>query len=110
MARRDWCLACGQRRYVQDHHAVWEQHGGTSDPRNLVPLCAPCHYGYHQRSVRIRVERLPAAALDYAFEVLGVAAHPYLLRRYDGEDPRLEERLAVAEERLERLPEGEGSS
>jgi len=101
VARKTRCQACGQRKWCQAHHVVWEQHGGTADARNLIPLCLACHYGYHLRSVRIRVDILPDAALDYAFELLGPAAHGYMVRRYDGGDPRLEARL---EEELEALP------
>jgi len=104
MAMKTKCLACARRRWCQSHHVVWEQHGGTRDRRNLVPLCLDCHAGYHARSIRIRADQLPEAALDYAFERLGVYAFSYLSRRYDGKDPRLDERLARAEEESERLP------
>ncbi len=104
MARKQRCLRCGKRRWCQEHHVIWEQHGGTADPRNLVSLCLECHYGYHAGSRRIRVDQLPERCLDYAFERLGPRGYSYLSRRYDGPDPRLELRLARAEEELERLP------
>lgn len=39
------CLSCERRIYW--HHVITIGHGGSSTPRNLVPLCHRCHRDVH---------------------------------------------------------------
>ena len=38
------CQHCGQEGYVELHHLVRPQNGGTFDYWNLILLCKPHHY------------------------------------------------------------------
>ncbi len=39
---------CGGTRFLDVHHVVPRDHGGTNDPENLITLCAPCHRLIHR--------------------------------------------------------------
>jgi hypothetical protein len=74
------CRGCG-RRASEGHHIVLRSQGGDDDPDNTMPLCMLCHHKYH-------AEGHIAATLTweevcYVQRRLGVAALPYLERRYD---------------------------
>lgn len=44
----DRCFACRtEERHIYWHHIIQVQHGGSSTPRNLVPLCHRCHRLVH---------------------------------------------------------------
>lgn len=49
------CRACGDERLLQLHHAIprslWRD--GVLQPLNCIPLCVPCHMGWHHRRVTI---------------------------------------------------------
>ncbi|MBK9470737.1 MAG: HNH endonuclease [bacterium] len=40
---------CGSPRFLEVHHLVARQHGGTNDAANLVTLCSRCHQFAHER-------------------------------------------------------------
>lgn len=43
-AREGYCCAlCGNTKYLQVHHCIARSRGGSSDPQNLICLCADCH-------------------------------------------------------------------
>jgi hypothetical protein len=39
---------CRSARWLQIHHIVWREHGGSNDPCNLVCLCFAHHQAVHQ--------------------------------------------------------------
>jgi 5-methylcytosine-specific restriction endonuclease McrA len=41
---------CGSAHFLDVHHIVPREHGGTNDPENLITLCAACHRMIHERS------------------------------------------------------------
>jgi hypothetical protein len=42
---------CRSARWLQIHHIVWREHGGSNDPRNLVCLCFAHHQAVHQGKI-----------------------------------------------------------
>lgn len=44
---RDRCFACEFQGQLYLHHVIEVQNGGSNTPRNLVPLCFPCHQFLH---------------------------------------------------------------
>jgi hypothetical protein len=93
------CAVTGQGgRAYHAHHAVRVQdvraHGGDPhDPRNALRLAAQAHLDHHSGAHRIALTALTDQNIEYAFELMGPRAFDYLRRHYDGEDPRLIERL-----------------
>lgn len=57
------CLICG-RTPCDPHHYIRQSHGGTDDPKNLVPLCREHHRAYHDGDHQI-AELLEAVAPHY---------------------------------------------
>lgn len=46
---------CGGTRFLDVHHVVPRDHGGTNDPENLITLCAPCHRLIHRgKAIELR--------------------------------------------------------
>jgi 5-methylcytosine-specific restriction endonuclease McrA len=41
---------CGSARFLDVHHIVPREHGGTNAPENLITLCAACHRMIHDRA------------------------------------------------------------
>jgi hypothetical protein len=95
------CLMCCARA-TDPHHVVYQQHLRGEhplwDPRDGVPLCRHCHEAHHNGSRRIPCVKLPDAALEFAFRVLGAYASDYLARRYAdvGKDGRVDILLEAA--------------
>jgi len=59
MARdRHRCRApgCGRTRFLEVHHIVPRQRGGSNRPENLVTLCGACHRLWHERGSGAAVE------------------------------------------------------
>lgn len=101
---------CGCRdRAVHSHHVVTKEeikrvHRTTlreghasrplkvllADERNLVPAAHVCHGSHHAASQRYRLDMLPDSVFEFASELLGIRAHAWLARRYQGEDARLD--------------------
>jgi hypothetical protein len=57
---RDWgCRfpGCGSRRWLQAHHIVWWERGGTTDLHNLVLLCFFHHKLVHDYGWRLTRDR-----------------------------------------------------
>lgn len=91
---------CPNRRADwQAHHVVYEQHlrehgHPIYDARNAMRLCELCHTRHHRRVSGhvISTKLLPAAAIAYAFDLLGPVAASYLRRYYDDADadPRIQ--------------------
>jgi hypothetical protein len=44
---------CRSARWLQIHHIIWREHGGTDDPRNLVCLCFAHHQAVHQGKISV---------------------------------------------------------
>lgn len=96
------CEACRLRRAVDPHHVVLEQElirrgiDPDADLRCGMALCRECHDRHHSGGPgKIALRTLRDDSLDFAFEVLGPYAYDHLRRRYGGDDPRLESRLAA---------------
>lgn len=48
LAEAQACWAClNGERWLYWHHVITVGHGGSSTPRNLVPLCHRCHRAVH---------------------------------------------------------------
>ena len=45
LRRRDRCrcILCGRSKHLTSHHIKPQSIGGTSELRNLMTLCRPCH-------------------------------------------------------------------
>jgi ribosomal protein S14 len=88
------CEVCGRWGPVTRHHVIHRQHvrakhGDEWDPRNSMIVgdrygrCA-CHVRHHAAAQRIPLQKVPAAALEFAVELLGVGgAAAYWTRYYD---------------------------
>jgi hypothetical protein len=44
---------CRSARWLQIHHIIWREHGGSNDPRNLLCLCFAHHQAVHQRKISV---------------------------------------------------------
>ena len=55
--RGEQCEWCGETRYIELHHIVEVQHGGTFEEGNLLLLCMLCHMKAHGHK--------PKRALNY---------------------------------------------
>lgn len=80
---------------AHNHHVIYEQHvkdrgGSTKDSRNALALCMDCHFAHHKASKRIPTECLREENIEFAFELLGLAAPYYFERYYTGTDERIE--------------------
>ena len=40
---------CGRTRFLEVHHIISRQRGGTNQPQNLKTLCGSCHRLWHER-------------------------------------------------------------
>ena len=52
LARDKHCCTapgCGRTRFLEVHHIVSRQRGGTNQPQNLKTLCGSCHRMWHER-------------------------------------------------------------
>jgi 5-methylcytosine-specific restriction endonuclease McrA len=47
---------CGRTRFLEVHHLVSRQHGGSNRPENLMTLCAACHRLWHEQGGGAAVE------------------------------------------------------
>jgi ribosomal protein S14 len=70
------CQHCRRRRGVHRHHVVSEQHvrragGDPWDPANRMLLCLICHAAHTAAVWRLRVARIPDAALAFAVDLFG---------------------------------------
>lgn len=43
------CAICGANDYLEAHHIIPREKGGSDDYDNLILLCACCHAGVHKR-------------------------------------------------------------
>jgi 5-methylcytosine-specific restriction endonuclease McrA len=66
------CRHCG-RRAVHAHHAVprSKTRAGHADLRNLMPLCAECHSGWHERRLSIWRDRFTPDEDAFVVEIAG---------------------------------------
>lgn len=83
----DPCAACGRLTFTAAHHVVYQQHLKAEDrwrQENALSVCTSCHEAHHNGSRRIPLEVLSDDNLNFASEVLGLAAGDYLRRRYSG--------------------------
>lgn len=98
------CQNCGRRGNPwQAHHVIYEQHlVDLGAPcwcnDNAMRLCEDCHRRHHNRTAVIALVKLRDRTIAYAFETLGLRAYSYLTEKYAGEDPRVEQALATAEQ------------
>ncbi len=59
---------CGGVRFLDVHHIVPREHGGSNDPDNLITLCCACHRMIHERSNAVDAWPLRRGS--------GIDAHP----------------------------------
>lgn len=43
----DFCVACGAKKDLHNHHLLPRVKGGSDDEKNLITLCHPCHRTLH---------------------------------------------------------------
>ena len=97
-SKGDSCLVCGRTRRsarLALHHAILEQSirregGDWYDTRVGMTLCESCHQAHHRRVRVIPLVLVPDSAIEFAYELLGPGAYDYLLRHYQGPDPRVD--------------------
>lgn len=99
--REDWDAvplgrcACGRPHAAeQRHHVVFAQEirarkGEKWDPRNQLPVAVSCHAWIHSAGRPWPLAKLPDAAIEFAWDLMGPFAFDYLTRRYRGDDPRV---------------------
>jgi len=54
----NFCVACGTKENLQNHHLQPKSLGGSDDKSNLITLCVKCHFtlhGIHNRKPRKQV-------------------------------------------------------
>jgi len=59
---------CGRTRFLEVHHIVPRQRGGSNRPENLVTLCGACHRLWHERGGGVAVEAPVEAAAEMPVE------------------------------------------
>lgn len=101
-ARRQRCECCKLRAAKQGHHVVYKQelrrrNWPLYDLRDMMALCDECHDEHHSPNWKLPLTALSDENLRFAFGLLGAHAFDYLRRRYGGDDPRLNEQLALEE-------------
>lgn len=90
--RAHWgpCAACGGVGPLVRHHVVYEQHVRAIDPSrawdldnalSLGQFCR-CHARQHAGSHRLAASILPAAAVEFAVEMLGDGPAALYVARY----------------------------
>lgn len=85
--QRKFCQ-CRTPMRGQAHHVLYEQHAkaegvNAHDERNAMLVCGHCHYQHHQATERIPERDIPAPAIEFLVETLGVdRARDYLTRYY----------------------------
>lgn len=95
------CAVTGYRgRDWEAHHVVEAQElrgrrVNEWDPRNALRLSRRVHERHTLALKRVPLNCLTDENIEYAVELMGVGAYPYLKRYYSGHDERLE--LAIAE-------------
>jgi hypothetical protein len=57
---------CRSARWLQIHHVVWREHGGSNDPHNLVCLCFAHHQAVHQGRIGLTGTAPDALLFDLA--------------------------------------------
>ncbi|HUQ05597.1 MAG TPA: HNH endonuclease signature motif containing protein [Kofleriaceae bacterium] len=55
---------CRSARWLQLHHIIWREHGGSNDPRNLLCLCFAHHQAVHQSKIGLTGEAPDRLAFD----------------------------------------------
>lgn len=100
MCQAPWCT----NKKDHDHHVVYKQHvkklgGDVNDPRNALGVCtrlAPgtdhdnrCHQRHHGAVRRLPTECLRDENIEFAFDLMGLAADNYFDRYYTGADERV---------------------
>lgn len=96
------CICCG-RRAVQNHHVTFRQQlrrlrVDAGAPESCVPVCLHCHARHHDGTPwKIPLAVIPDDRIQFALAAMGPACYDYLLRRYLGDDPRLESLISEAE-------------
>lgn len=58
------CSICGNNDFLEFHHIVPKEKGGTDDYDNIILLCACCHAGIHKRAYNPQKYR-QATSIDY---------------------------------------------
>lgn len=86
--RRGMCAVCHRPCWLERHHVLLRQivrreDGSEWDLSNSLDLCRLCHARHHSAFKRIPIELVPAAAVAFAEELLGVElATAYFARHY----------------------------
>lgn len=85
-----WCT----KPVGNDHHVIYRQHverlkGDPWDPRNALGVCFHDHGTHHKQIKKLPLSCLHDRNLDFAYELMGLAATSYLERHYAGTDERL---------------------
>lgn len=109
----DECRNCGQPA-EHLHHIVPRKllptHVPVDDPLlNGLPLCTPCHIGWHHRSVLLASDLLKIEEMAFA---LGAVGHAWVSANYPGDRPvdvdqGLMEEVSILRAELRRLCEGD---
>lgn len=71
------CFVCSSGDYIQSHHIIEVNHGGSNHPRNLVALCFHCHQRLHPWltvATGVGMEPLSAIAPKVVSQFTGGAA------------------------------------
>lgn len=96
------CAVTGSTGPWDAHHVIESQEvgrrgGDRYEPRNALRLSYLAHNQHTSAMRSVRLTELRDENVDYAFELMGPAAYPYLIRMYDGTDVRVERAIAELE-------------
>ena len=60
-----YCVACGSKEHLTQHHLVPRSIGGSDEDSNLITLCGSCHAKAHGHNAAWRTSELTRKALQF---------------------------------------------
>ena len=60
-----YCVACGSKEHLTQHHLVPRSIGGSDEDSNLITLCGSCHAKSHGHNAAWRTSELTRKALQF---------------------------------------------
>ncbi len=64
--KHDYCVACGNKGNLHQHHLVPKANGGTDNEKNLITLCGGCHGRLHGKKLGIHWKKCQREGIDKA--------------------------------------------
>lgn len=64
--KHDYCVACGNKDNLHQHHLVPKAAGGSDDDSNLIALCGECHGRLHGKRLGVHWKKCQREGIDKA--------------------------------------------